>query len=210
MAIPSVFLFFSIGHHFHIAGALTRVMTKCHLGHVMVGDERGVIDPTHAGDKRREFDTVVGVYPTLQTIVEIPVPKQIDPREFPLDPTPISVFGGLDSFFSNGLVPHKNCVSRTLAYLSECELHLPAAITTPRALYEHALTFAICERVFDDFHAANCEAGAIVRPVAERTVPAEHRGIRRRPARTAQTGVRGGTARPRKPNRNRNPRNGDT
>lgn len=187
----TVWIAFSMGHPWSHASTLARVLTGCHLGHVCVGDQRGIFDPTFSGDHLRDWQVFVHDYPMLQVIVEIPVPKAIDPREFPRDRRRTRLPGGLAYFFSRGRYPNRNCVTRVREYLAACGLVLPRSIVTPRDLYEDSHQRAVHECAIDPNHAVYCRTARIAGFVApvEGVRPGDG-GFAGRPERTAQSRFR--------------------
>jgi len=169
----TVWLAFSSGHPWSLDSTLARVLTRCHISHVCVGDTRGMFDPTPSGDHFRDWAWFVKNYPTLQTLVEIPVPKAIDPREFPRDKRKTTIVGGLAYFFTRGRYRGRNCLTRTRDYLAACGLVLPRTVLTPRDLYEDSIRRACHECVIDTAHAFYCGSAGLAGPLApEEGVPA--------------------------------------
>lgn len=164
-SVSTVWLAFSSGHPWSLDSTLARVLTRCHISHVCIGDQRGMFDPTFSGDHFRDWQEFLSGYPTLQTIVEIPVPKAIDPREFPRDRRKTTLAGGLTYFFSRGRIPNRNCLTRVREYLAACGLVLPSSILTPRDLYEDSIRRARHECVFDTSHAFYCRSARISGPL---------------------------------------------
>lgn len=164
-SVSSVWIAFSTGHPWALDSTLSRVLTRCHLGHVCIGDTRGMFDPTFSGDHLRDWQWFISNYPTLQTIVEIPVPKAIDPREFPRDKRKTTLAGGLTYFFTRGRYPNRNCLTRVREYLAACGLVLPRTVWTPRDLYEDSIRRACHECVIDPAHAFYCGPARIAGPL---------------------------------------------
>lgn len=172
----TIWLGFSIGHPWALGSTLTRTLTQCHLGHVCFGDQRGMFDPAYSGDRLHEWDWFLERYPTLQTVVQIPVPRAIDPRAFPLDKRKISIPRGLVYFFSRGRITSRNCMTRTREYLATCGLVLPRSVISPRDLYEDSHRRKAHECVIDAAHAVYCRSAGIACKLAAPEVPAGHGG----------------------------------
>lgn len=165
-SVSSVWIGFSVGHPWSLDSTLSRVLTRCHLGHVCIGDQRGMFDPTFSGDHLRDWQWFLENYPTLQTVVQIPVPQAINPRAFPRDTRTTTIPGGLAYFFSRGRIPNRNCLTRVRDYLAACGLVLPRSVVSPRDLYEDSIRRAASEVVIDPAHAVYCRSARIAGPLA--------------------------------------------
>lgn len=145
-------VFFTGGHPFRFPDSLTRLLSRFPASHCMVGDRRGVFDPSFRGEGIRRYDAVLEKYPWLLAALVIPCPNPINPAAWPVNPSTKTwlVPASLARFYSGGRLPRvNNCVDRVSEYLIACGVDVPRSVVTCRDLYEHTKPLAIHEAVFD-------------------------------------------------------------
>ena len=108
-------VFFTGGHPFRFPDSLTRLLSRFPAAHCMVGDRRGVFDPSYRDEGVRRYDAVLEKYPWLLTAVVVPCPRPINPIDWPTNPKTKTwlVPASLARFYSGGRLPRvNNCVDR--------------------------------------------------------------------------------------------------
>jgi hypothetical protein len=147
-----IYVFFAIGHPWHLRDCITRRLSRSHFGHVMVGDARGVFDSVQGGERVRPLTGVWMRYPGLQTVLEIKVPHAVNPREWKLGIGPRRFVPSLLRYlFGIKSARVGDCVQRVSEYLRESGVNVPA-IYHAWDLYAHLKPLASKEHIIDDFH----------------------------------------------------------
>lgn len=126
-------------------GVLTCLLGRSRYTHCLVGTQDAVLDPSLKGDRFWPTITFFEKYPSVATMVSIPVPTEPDMDALPRH-GPRRAWPTLKRWMTGGRTPATDCVQTVISVVRLAGVSIHPRVTTPRELEKALMAMPGAER----------------------------------------------------------------